>query len=82
MERIQVLNKLQEIVRDVLDNEEVVLREETCMEDVEEWDSVAHMTVIAMLENEIGVQFDIEKIANAKTVKAMIDMVVENKFIL
>lgn len=82
MERIQVLNKLQEIVRDVLDNEEVVLQEETCMEDVEEWDSVAHMTVIAMLENEIGVQFDIEKIANAKTVKAMIDMVVENKFIL
>lgn len=82
MERIQVLNKLQEIVRDVLDNEEVVLQEETCMEDVEEWDSVAHMTVIAMLENEIGVQFDIDKIANAKTVKAMIDMVVENKFIL
>lgn len=77
MERIQVLNKLQEIVRDVLDNEEVVLQEETCMEDVEEWDSVAHMTVIAMLENEIGVQFDIDKIANAKTVKAMIDMVVE-----
>lgn len=76
MERIQILNKLQEIVRDVLDNEKVVLQEETCMEDVEEWDSVAHMTVIAMLENELGVQFDIEKIVNAKTVKAMIDMVV------
>ena len=82
MERIQVLNKLQEIVRDVLDNEEVVLQEGTRMEDVEEWDSVVHMTVIAMLENELRVQFDIEKIANAKTVKAMIDMVVENKFIL
>lgn len=77
MERIQVLNKLQEIVRDVLDDEEVVLQEETCMEDVEDWDSVAHMTVIALLENELGVRFDIEKIVNAKTVNELIEMVVD-----
>ena len=77
MDRVKVLESIQDVVRDVLDDETIILNEEMFITDVDGWDSVVHMTVIATLESEFERQFDIEKIAVAKTVAEIIDMATE-----
>lgn len=77
MDRVKVLESIQDVVRDVLDDETIILNEEMFITDVDGWDSVVHMTVIATLESEFERQFDIEKIAVAKTVAEIIDMAME-----
>ena len=77
MDRVKVLEIIQDVVRDVLDDETIILNEEMFITDVDGWDSVVHMTVIATLESEFERQFDIEKIAVAKTVAEIIDMAME-----
>lgn len=39
MEKTEILVKVQDIFRDVLDNEEIVLNNDTSADDIEEWDS-------------------------------------------
>ena len=41
-----VLQRLQEIFRDVFDDEEIILTHETTAKDIEDWDSLAHINLI------------------------------------
>lgn len=46
MEKTEILVKVQDIFRDVLDNEEIVLNNDTSADDIEEWDSLSHIQLI------------------------------------
>lgn len=74
--RDQILKKLQVIVRDVLDDDTLILSEKQAIDEFEEWDSVAHMTIMALLESEYQIEFDIERITNVKTVMDIVNMLV------
>lgn len=74
--RDQILKKLQVIVRDVLDDDTIILSEKQAIDEFEEWDSVAHMTIMALLESEYQIEFDIERITNVKTVMDIVNMLV------
>lgn len=57
MEKNEILAKVQTIFRDVLDNEEIVLTDETMANDIEEWDSLSHIQLIVAIEKAFGVKF-------------------------
>lgn len=40
MEKTEILVKVQDIFRDVLDNEEIVLNNDTSADDIEEWELI------------------------------------------
>ena len=70
-----MLKNIQEIICDVLDDETIQITEETAVNDIKDWDSVAHMTIMAMIENEFGIQMDINEIVKVKTIKEMLNSV-------
>ena len=49
--------RVQEIARDVFDDEELVLEDSTTAADVPGWDSLAHVNFMYTIEQEFGVQF-------------------------
>lgn len=49
MEKTEILVKVQDIFRDVLDNEEIVLNNDTSADDIEEWDSLSHIQLIVAI---------------------------------
>ena len=57
MERKEIFDKLTDIFRDVMDNDEIVLEEDTTAEDIEEWDSLAHVQLIEKIQTVFGVKF-------------------------
>lgn len=49
--------RLQEVFRDVFDDPGLELTEATTSADIEEWDSLQHVTLLFRLEDEFGVEF-------------------------
>jgi acyl carrier protein len=62
----EVLDRLQEIFRDVFDDPELVLKDEMTAVDVDGWDSLAHINLIIALEREMGIKFATAEISKMK----------------
>lgn len=73
MNKNQILEEVQEIFRDVLDNEEIVLASETVADDIEEWDSLSHIQLIVAIEKHFKVKFSSKEILSWKNVGEMVD---------
>ena len=76
MEKNEILMKVQEIFRDVLDNEEIVLVNETTADDIEEWDSLSHVQLVVAVEKAFKVKFSSKEILSWKNVGEMVDSIV------
>lgn len=47
MSREEVFEKLNEVFRDVFDDEEITVTDATTADDIEEWDSLEHINLLA-----------------------------------
>lgn len=76
MNRDGVLSQVQEIFRDILDNEEIVLTDATTADDVEEWDSLSHIQLIVAIEKAFQIKFTSREILSWKNIGELIDCIV------
>ena len=77
MNRTEILEKLNEVFHDVFDNNDIVVTEQTNANDIEEWDSLIHSTLISAVEDEFDVSFDMKTVVSMKNVGDMIDAIEE-----
>lgn len=75
MEKTEILEKVQEIFRDVLDNEDIVLSNDTTADDIDEWDSLSHIQLIVNIEKSFKIKFTSKEILSWKNVGEMIDCI-------
>ena len=75
MERNEIFEKLNEIFRDVLDNDEIELKDETVADDIEEWTSLAHIQLIVEIEKAFKLRFTSEEILEWNNVGEMVDSI-------
>lgn len=73
MERKELQEKLTAIYRDVMDNEDITLTDETTSDDIEEWDSLSHIQLVAAIEKELGVKITSREVRGWENVGEMID---------
>lgn len=72
---MDILSRLQDIFRDIFDDESLVLERKTMSDDIEEWDSLAQINIIVACQSEFGIKFDLDEIANLKNVGDLLDAV-------
>lgn len=77
MTRPEIFEKLTEIFRDVFDDETLTISESTTAADVEDWDSLTHITLLATVEDEFGVKFSMKAVQGLKNVGELADLVAE-----
>ena len=65
MDRLFVL---QEMFRQVFDDDGLVISRETSRRDVADWDSVAHVKLVLSLEEEFGIRFSEDEVSSLQTV--------------
>ena len=65
----KILEQLTEIFKDVLDNENLILKSETTANDIEEWDSVSHLILIYAIEEKFKIKFELGEMINFRTVE-------------
>lgn len=76
MERNEILSKVEEIFRDVLDNEEIVLNDTTTANDIEEWDSLTHIQLIVAIEKYFHIKFTSKEILSWNNIGELVDSIV------
>lgn len=72
MGKSEILAQVQDIFRDVLDEEEIVLSNETTAHDIEEWDSLNHIRLVVAIEKHFKIKFTSKEILSWKDVGEMI----------
>lgn len=75
----EIHKRVTEIFKDVLDDDSIVLHRETTADDIEEWDSLAHISLIVAIEKEFSVKFDLMDIKPLKNVGEFLDLILRKK---
>lgn len=75
MEQQEILRRVQEIFRDILDNDDIVLSPQTTANDVEDWDSLTHIQLIVAIEKAFKLKFTSKEILSWSDVSEMIECI-------
>lgn len=75
MSREEILKKVNDIFHDVFEDDSIVVAEETTADDVEDWDSLMHITLISEVESAFGFKFQMKDVVGMKNVGEMIDII-------
>ena len=77
MNREEITAKLTEVFRDVFDDEDIVLSDSTTADDIEAWDSLEHISLIAAVEKAFKMRFTMREVSGMKNVGEMIDILMQ-----
>lgn len=77
MNREAVLEKVAEIIRDVFDDEDIVVTDTTVANDVDGWDSLMHITLVGTVEDEFDIKFAMKDVVGMENVGQMVDLIME-----
>lgn len=67
----EILNQVTSVFKDVLDNDEIIVKESTTADDIEEWDSLSHIQLIVAVEKHFKIRFTSPEINGFKNVGEM-----------
>ena len=73
MNRNEMLEKLQSIIREAVDDDEIVITDATVASDVEGWDSLAQVLIIGAIQNELGMKFTATEVGKLANVGEFVD---------
>lgn len=75
MERAEILAKVQDIFRDIIDEESIVLNDTTTAKDIEGWDSLTHIQLVVAIEKFFKIKFTSRVIMSWNNVGEMINSI-------
>lgn len=75
MSQDAILGKVTGIMRDVFDEDELVVTDTTTAADVADWDSTNHVRLMIALEAEFDIRFETEEITAPKNVGELIALI-------
>lgn len=79
MTREEVYEMLNEVFRDVFDDDSIVVHDETTANDIEDWDSLEHINLIVSVEKKFGIKMNIGEVNALKKVGDMADLILSKK---
>lgn len=75
MTKEQAMERLTQVFRDVFDDDDIVLTDATSAKDIEDWDSLEHINLIAAVERTFKMRFTMKEVSGMKNVGEMAQIV-------
>ena len=75
MNQSEIIQKLQTIFDDLL-LDPTELKPETTAQDVPEWDSLMHISILVAVEKEFNIRFRVGEVEKAKNVGELADLII------
>lgn len=75
--RSKLLGRLTKIFHDVFDDDDIVIEDATTAEDIEDWDSLMHITLVLAVEKEFDIRLKAAEVGKLANVGALVDIMVE-----
>ncbi len=77
MTREEVMEKVNEIAKDIFDDDELELTDDTVASDVDGWDSLTHLSLLNEIEDEFGFKFAMKEVQGLNNVGELVDVITE-----
>ena len=78
MNEKQILKRLNYIFQEVFDDDSLVVDRYTTADDIDDWDSLEHITLISAVESEFRMRFKMNEVSTMKNVGEMVDAIEES----
>ncbi|MGN0469797.1 MAG: acyl carrier protein [Acutalibacteraceae bacterium] len=75
MDMNTIYAKLNKIFRDIFDDDSITVTSKTTSDDIDDWDSLEHITLISAVEREFKMKFKMGEISSMKNVGEMADII-------
>jgi len=73
LNREEIFNHVQNIFRDIFDDDAMIIEDKTNSEQVEDWDSLNHINLVCAIEKELKIKFSLGELASLTNVGEMIE---------
>ena len=77
MDKLTILKKITPVFEDILDLDNIELKEENVASDLPNWDSLNNIRLMVAIEEEMSIKFDMHEINNLANVGELIDVIIE-----
>lgn len=71
----EIYERLNDIFRDVFDDDSLSVTPATTAADIEDWDSLSHITLMAAVEDEFRMKFSMKEVVEMKNVGEMVTII-------
>lgn len=71
----EIIERLDDVFRDVFDDDTLEVDENTTADDIEDWDSIEHITLIGAVEDEFKMRSKMGEVSGMKDVGEMIGII-------
>ncbi|MCQ2497621.1 MAG: acyl carrier protein [Lachnospiraceae bacterium] len=72
---MSAIEKICEILRDFFDDDSIVIDETSAAKDVDGWDSLANVQIMLSIEEEFGVNFDLDDMVKFKCIGDIVECI-------
>ena len=79
MSRQEIMKKLEEIFRDVFDEDSLEISEEMTSNDIDDWDSLHQISVLVAVEDEFDIKLAISDMRNLENVGDLVNLIIKRK---
>ena len=71
----EIMEIVRRIFREVFDDDTLEVNDSTNSSDIEDWDSLEHISLIISMENEFNLKFDLKEVNKLANVGEMVDLI-------
>ncbi len=75
MSKEEIYERINNVFRDVFDDDSIEVNAETTSNDIEDWDSLEHINLIVAIEHEFNMKFNMNEVTTMKNVGEMVDII-------
>lgn len=75
MSREEIYERLNEVFQDVFGDDGITVTDQTTAADIDGWDSLRHITLLAAIEDEFDIEFSMAVTVKMKNVGEMVDYI-------
>lgn len=75
MSREEIYVRLNNVFRDIFDDDSIVVNDKTNSNDIEDWDSLEHINLIVAVEQEFKIKFNMKEVTTMNNVGEMVDII-------
>lgn len=79
MTQEEVLDKVQEIFRDIFNENTLIITKATSADDIEEWDSFNHINLVSAIEKAFDIRFALGELVELENVGDMVTLMLNEK---
>ena len=71
----EIMEKVRRIFWDVFDDDTLIIEDATNSSEIEDWDSLEHISLVVSMEKEFDLKFDLKEVNKLANVGEMVELI-------